>query len=355
MKRIPWSIIVLIAMLAAAVLAVPGAAAGTASSSPLPVENGMASQKAWLKWKAAERETEMSVSIEYINELNGTTSVSLDALLVKYQEQEGEIPSLSTHAGIDNLLKEMNQVNLQFLQELRNQMKAGHGRNPALQDVVDYAVKDNARFPALESTYWSLRAADERAYCDMRVQRAQDVLANLNKMGYDTTEAQAKLDEITGRRGDLGSALNLHDPAAIRAVQQEILILSKELVQIVRGLQEKKPQGKQVPFRISEGKRAVLRAEMINADLQFLNIDTIRAVEYAAAAKTNLAAAQAALDKKNTEGAEASLEAARKDLKDLAQAYRDIAERYRANASVFSSLTAVAQALEGTAISWGSD
>jgi hypothetical protein len=352
MKTVCWSSIVLIAVLAAAVLAGAAAAAGTANSSAV-ADTGMVSQKACLTWKAAERESEMIASIEYINGLKGTNSTTLDGLLEQYQEREGQIARLSTYTVLINLLTEMNKVNLQFRQELKKQMEAGRGVTARLNEDVDDMVAWNKRLPVLESTYWSARMSDEQANFDTQMQRATDVLANLTAQGYDTTDASFKIDEIGGRRSDLRQALNARDPAQIQIAQQQISVLSKELVQIVKNLQVQGSQDRQIRFHIREGNRATRRAEMINANLRSRNISPAKVVQYTAAAKTDLAAAQAALDTKNTDGAKASLHAARQDLTSLAQAYRDSSGQDKGDAAGASSLNATAQSFAGSVASLG--
>lgn len=353
MKTTTWRIIACIAVLAA-VLAVPALAAETDYGYP-KLDTSVASQKAHIAWKAAERETEMSASIVYIGTLNGTNTAALESLLVQYRSQEAQVTTLSTHSGLDNLLRDMNQVNRQFRQELRSQMAAGRGRPADLKAQVDAAVRGNPALASLESTYWSTRATGELANFDTRVQRADTVLSNLTEKGYDTTQAQAKLMEITALRGTLEQALGSHDHGQIQAVQEQVRTLFLDLGQIVKDLQVQIPQERRIQFHIAEGNRAVARAEMINADLRSLNIDTLLAEQYTGAARTSLAAAQAALDADDTEGARTQLGAARQDLKSLAQAYREIAERYKSDAATASTLTATAAALDSTAASMGSD
>jgi len=353
MKTNTWSIIACIAVLAA-VLAVPALAAGT-DYCYLNLDNSVASQKAHLAWKAAERETGMTASIAYIDTLNGTTTTTLDQFLAQYREQKAQVATLSTRTGLDNLLREMNKVNMQFRQELRDQMKAGHGRPAELKAQADAAVQGNAALVSLESAYWSTRTTGELANFDIRVQRATNVLSNLTAKGYDTTQAQVKLTQITALRGSLESALDSHDHTQIHEVQQQILTLSQELARIVKDLQVKVPHDRRILYHIHEGNRAVVRAEMINADLRSLDIDTLLAEQYTGAAKTSLAAAQAALDANNTGSTKTSLDAARQDLKSLAQVYRDIAGRYKPGATTSSTLTSTAQALDTTAATMGSD
>lgn len=334
-----------IGLLVLAVLALPAAAAGSEYAYPV-TDNNVVSQQAHLTWKSAVRETEMTASIAYIATLNGTSTAMLDSLLTQYKGQEAQIPLLSTHIGINNLIRDMNQVNTQFRQELRNQMKTGRGKTAELKSQVDSAVQANAQLATLESAYWSTRTLNELSNFDTRTERSAGILATLAAKGYDTTTAQAKLDEIKAQRPDLESALNSHDRAQIQAVQQKILGLSQELAQIVKDLQVQVPQEKRIQSRINEGNRAVARAEMVNADLKALNIDITQAEQYTAAAKADLAAAQSALDAQDLPGAQASLDKAKEDLKNLSQAYRDIAKRYQSEPAAVSELTSTALALD---------
>jgi len=353
MKITVWSLVAVIGIITLAVLVLPVTAAETGYDYPV-LDNSVASQKAHLTWKAAERETGMSASIAYIETLNGSSTSALDAALTQYKSREGQIASLSTHIGINNLIRDMNQINLQFRQELRSQMKTGRGKPADLKALVDSAVQDNADLASLESSYWSLRTTNELANFDNRVQRATNLLANLIAKGYDTTRAQVKLDEIAGQRSALESALETHDHTRIQAVQQQILVLSRELAVIVKDLQVQVPQEKRIQYQINEGNRAAARADRVNADLKTLNLDTSMAEQYTAAAKTHLMAAQVSLDGKNTGDAQASLDAAKMDLKNLSQAYKDIALRYEVVSSTESTLTSMAQALDGTTASMGS-
>lgn len=339
----------LMGMLVLAMLAVPFAAA--AENSYPVMDNNVDSQKAHLTWKAAVRETEMTASVGYVATLNGTSTATLDSLVSQYTGQEAQIAGLSTHIGLNNLLRDMNQVNVQFRHELRAQMKNGKGRAAELKAQVDAAVQSNADLASLENTYWSMRTTNELENFDTRVERAASSLTVLKAKGYDTTAAQAKLDEIKAQRPLLESALNSHDRTQIQAVQQQILTLSQQLAQIVKDLQVQVPQEKKIQFHISEGNRAVARADMVNADLKSLGIDTTSAEQYTAAAKTDLAAAQSSLDAKDLTGAQASLDTAKADLKSLAQAYRDIAKRFQDDAATAATLSSTAQALDSTTAS----
>jgi hypothetical protein len=334
----------LMGMLVLALLAVPFAAA--AENSYPVIDNTVDSQKAHLAWKAAVRETEMTASTAYIATLNGTSTATLDALLVQYKGQEAQIAVLSTHIGLNNLLRDMNQVNSRFRQELRSQMKNGRGKAADLKSAVDAAVQSDGNLAVLESAYWSARTTNELANFDTRVERATATLAVLKEKGYDTTAAQAKLEEITAQRPVLEAALNSHDATQIRSVQQQVLTLSQELARIVKDLQVQVPEEKKIRFHISEGNRAVVRAEMVNADLKTLGIDTAAAETYTAAAKAGLASAQSALDAKDPAGARALLDTVKEDFKSLAQAYRDIAKRYQDDAPTAATLNSTAQALD---------
>ena len=206
----------------------------------------------------------------------------------------------------------------------------------------------------MESSYWTTRTSEELANFDLRVQRSQTAIDSLKVKGYDNTTAQAKLGEIIAKRSSLESALASHDKNQIVPVQQQIGTLWEQLATIVKGLQVKVPsQDKQILSRINEGTRAVARADMVNADLKALSIDTTLPEQYTAAAKVNLAAAQTSLTAGNLEQAQASIDAVKLDLKNLSQAYKDISHRYQVPADAASEATAIAGAIDSTVTSMG--
>jgi hypothetical protein len=326
-------------------LALPVAAAGTNTANPV-LDNQVNSRIAHLTWKSAVRETEMGASIAYISSLNGTSTSTLSSLLSEFQQKESQIGSLTTHIGVNNLIRDIEQVNAPFRQELRTQMKAGRGRPAELRSQVDAAVQGDGRLATLESSYWTTRSSDELANFDLHVQRSQGVIDTLKAKGYDTTAAQAKLGEITAKRSALESALALHDKTQIPVVQQQVVSLWQQLAVIVKDLQVQVPQNTKIQFHINEGNRAVARADMVNADLKSLAIDTTQAEQYTAAARSDLAAAQASLTGGNPDTAKSSLEAAKQDLRNLSLAYRDIAKRYQVPAEAASEAPATAAALD---------
>lgn len=342
-----------IGMLAICMLALPVAAAGIKPGNLLP-DNQLNSQITHITWKSAVREMEMSTSIAYISTLNGTSTTALSSQLSGFQAKESQIASLNTVIGLNNLNRDMEQINTQFREELRTQMKNGRGKTAELKSQVDAAVQGDTSLASLESSYWATRTSEELANFDLHVRRSQTVIDSLKVKGYDNTTAQAKLAEIIAQRSSLESALASHDKTRIDTVQQQLTSLWQQLAAIVKDLQAQEPQQeKQIQSRINEGNRAVERADMVNADLKVLSIDTTLAEQYTAAAKVNLASAQASLTAGNLELAQASLDAAKLDLKNLSQAYKDIAHRYKVPADAASEATAIAGALDSTVTSMG--
>jgi len=342
-----------IGMLAISMLALPVAAAGMKPGN-LMQDNQLSSQIAHITWKSAVREIEMSTSIAYIGMLNGTSTATLSSKLSEFQAKELQIASLTTDIGLNNLNRDIEQINTQFREELRTQLKTGRGKNAELKSLVDAAVQGDASLASMESSYWTTRTSEELANFDLRVQRSQTAIDSLKVKGYDNTTAQAKLGEIIAKRSSLESALASHDKNQIGPVQQQIGTLWEQLATIVKGLQVKVPsQDKQILSRINEGTRAVARADMVNADLKALLIDTTLAEQYTAAAKVNLAAAQTSLTAGNLEQAQVSIDAVKLDLKNLSQAYKDISHRYQVPADAASEATAIAGAIDSTVTSMG--
>ena len=353
MKKQNTILTAFIGMLALSMLVLPVAAAGMEPRT-LMQDNQLSSQIAHITWKSAIQETEMITSIAYISTLNGTSTTTLSSQLSEFQAKESQIASLTTDIGLNNLNRDIEQINTQFRQELRSQLKAGRGKNAELKSLVDAAVQGDASLASMESSYWTTRTSEELANFDLRVQRSQTVIDSLKVKGYDNTTAQAKLAEIIAKRSSLESALASHDKKQIEPVQQQIGSLWEQLATIVKDLQVKvPPQDKQILSRINEGNRAVARADMVNADLKALSIDTTLAEQYTATAKVNLAAAQASLTTGNLDLAQASIDAAKLDLKNLSQAYKDISHRYKVPATAASEATATAGALDSTVTSLG--
>ena len=305
----------LIGMLAIGMLALPVAAAGIKPGTLLP-DGQLSSQTAHITWKSAVRETQMSTSIAYISTLNGTSTATLGSILSEFQAKKSQIASLTTVIGLSNLNRDMEQINTRFREELRIQMKTGHGKTAELKSLIDAAVQGDVSLTSLESSYWSTRTSEELANFDLHVQRSQIVIDSLHARGYDTAMAQARLTEITDKRASLESALASHDKTQIDTVQQQLTPLWQQLATIVKDLQVQDPvQEKQILTRINEGNRAVERADMVNADLKALSIDTTLAEQYTAAAKVNLAAAQASLTGGNLEEAQVSIDAVKQDFR----------------------------------------
>lgn len=343
----------LIGMLAISMLALPVAAAGIKPGNLLQ-DNQLNSQIAHITWKSAVIETEMSTSLEYIRALNGTDTNTLSSQLSDIQAKKMQIASLTTAIGISNLNQDIKQINTQFREELRKQMKTGHGNPAELKSLVDAAVHGDASLTSLESSYWATRTSEELADFDLRIQRSQTVIDSLQAKGYDNSTAQAKLGEITDKRSSLESALASHDKTQIDTLQQQIGSLWQQLAAIVKELQVQEPlQEKQILDRINEGNRAVARADMVNADLKALSIDTTLAEQYTASAKANLEAAQAAITAGDPEQAQASVDAVKQDFGNLSQAYRDISQRYQVPEAAASEATATAGALDSTITSLG--
>jgi hypothetical protein len=247
----------------------------------------------------------------------------------------------------------MQEVIRQFRTETRTQMTAGSGKYLQLTAQVKAAVDANANLKILEDTYWSTRQTNELASFDLYVEKAGNVLTSLSAKGYDTNLPQATLDSIRAKRGELQSALQARDRGTLQSIQQSILILSQQLSQQVRDLQVKVPEERRLTFWIDEGNRATARADMINADLKALGIDTSTLEPILARAKSDLAAAQQALTAGDLTGARTALQKAGQDFRDLAAAYRALVSSGKAPDTATGTVNSFATALETTAGNMG--
>jgi hypothetical protein len=346
MKRITVCGTVITALLLAALVCMPAIAAGT----EYPVlDNEVATRQAHLRWQGAIMETEMSTAVTYTGALNGTSTQQMSSLLATFQGQEAQISTMTTHAGLNNLLRQMQETVRKFLDEAKVQMRAGKGRWGELQSQMKAAVDSNPNIESLKNGYWSTRNTNELANFDTRVQRAQSVIDALKAKAYDTTTPQATLDAIRAKRSALEAALAAQDNNQIRTINQEIYQLSQQLVQQVKDLQVSIPDKTIVKYYIDLGNRATARADMINNDLKALGIDTSAAEQALTSAKGHLSEAQAALDAGNIAGAQDALHKVKEDFRNLAQAYRDIAHAGSLSSDMTTTLNSMATTLDQTA------
>jgi hypothetical protein len=247
----------------------------------------------------------------------------------------------------------MQETVRMFLNEAKVQMRAGKGRWGELQSQMKAAVDSNANIGSLKNGYWSTRNENELANFDTRVQRVQVVLDTLKGKGYDTTAAQGTLDAIRAKRSLLEAAILAQDTTRIQVINKDIYTLSQQLVQQVKDLQVAVPDKTIIKYYIGLGNRAVARAEMINNDLRSLGIGVTAAEQALSAVKTDISAAQAALDAGDVTGAKDALHKAKADVIALAQAYRTIAKTAGISADEAGTLETTAATLDLAAAEMG--
>ena len=293
------------------------ACCGMVSAEEFPVlEKQVQMRQAHLEWKGAGHEIGMEATIEYINEISDDMgAVQLSSLLNDFKNQSNTMATLTTHVALNNALRQAKQITTSFRMETRQQMKEYKGKGLALMTQIKTALEEKeGELNGLKDAYWGAVRNNTLEIFDMRIERAQEVLDTLSENGYDTSEAQTKLDEIQSERSSLESALNEKDHIEIRQAHLEILNLSKELRQIVKDLQVKIPQNIMIKHWIHVGDRVVDRTATIISELKTLGIDVSELENIHVQAVTDLEKAQSEFDAGNSEGAITAL----KDLKELA-------------------------------------
>jgi uncharacterized protein YpuA (DUF1002 family) len=310
------------------ILAIGSTCVSVASADEFPIlDKQVDIRQAHLRWTSTIQETSMEAVIAYIDEIsNGTEGASeLESLRDEFHAQTETIGSLTTHVALNNALRQLRQITTDFRVETRKQMNEHNGRYLELANRVKTALEENKNeLDNLKDTYWEERKDNALAIFDTRVERAQNVLNTLRDKGYDTSEAQGKLDEITAKRSELEDTFDAKDNLAIAQVHRDIFELSKELARIVRDLQVEIPREVRVRHWIHVGERVVDRTATIISELDRLGIDVTELREIHAQAETDLEKAKEAFDASDLEGAIDALKDLKTDLIELRDAYEEL-------------------------------
>ena len=303
------------------------ACCGMVLAEEFPIlQNQVEIRQAHLEWKGAGHEIGMEATIEYINEISdGAGAVELSVLLNNFKNQSNTAATLTTHVALNNALRQAKQITTSFRMETRQQMKEHKGKGVALMAQIKavLAAKEG-EINSLKDAYWTTVRNNSLETFDMRVERAQEVLNKISDNGYDIVAAQAKLDEIKGKRSGLESALEAKNNAQIRQRNTEILNLSKELRQIVRDLQIQIPQDTRIKHWLHVGDRVVERTATIISELKTLGIDVVELEAIHAQAITDLAKVQSEFDAGNSGGAITALQDLKTTLIELRAAYQEL-------------------------------
>jgi len=297
------------------------------ASSEFPIlDKQVQIRQAHLAWITATQEIRMQAAIEYVSNISaGQGTAELDILLADLQEQQGKIQTLTTHVALNTALRQLQQITVDFREELRTQMVAYQGKTLVLLNKIQTAIENNeTMLSALEDTYWTIRQTNELWIFDTRITNAQTILNTLTSRGYNTTEAQTKLDEIQDQRSELEAAYQARNQNQIHSVNMQIITLSNELREIVRNLQIQIPQEKKVQYWIHVGERAVNRTATITSELETLGINVTSLQQIHTQAEADLAKATDAFDVNDTQGAIDALHDLKGDFIALRDAYHEL-------------------------------
>ena len=321
MKRI---LILLVLILTASSVSVVSVCA---EDNEFPIlEKQLEIRQAHLKWITAILDVSMEATVEYIDEISeGTGTSELSSLLDDFRDQTGKIETLTTHVALNNAIRQLGDILRDFRLETREQMKEHDGKDWMLLTRIVLALDENKeKLDNLEDEYWEIREKNSLEILDIYVDWAQDILDILEDNGYDTAEAQEKLDEIKDQRDDLEDALKDRDRIEILQIHLEIIDLSMELSQIVRDLQVEIPPKKIVEHWINVGDRMVERTDTIISELETLGIDVTELQKIHSKAEEDLERAQDEFDAGNLIGAIDALKDLKTDLIELRDAYEGL-------------------------------
>jgi len=283
-------------------------------------------RQAHLDWITTIQRIGMEASIDYIDEISeGQGTAELSSILSKFNAKVNDAMALTTHVALNNALRQLRDITTEFRQENRAQMQAYDGRNgQLLAKIAGALVESEAELNALKDAYWDKRKTNALEIFGIRVERAQNILNKLDEKGYGISEAQAKLDEIVGKRSELESALDARNNLEIVAVHLEIFELSKELIQIVIDLQVQIPQPTRIRHWIGVGERVVERTATIISELKGLGMDVSTLEEIHSKAEEDLEKAKEAFEAGNNDDALDALQDLKQDFADLKKAYRSL-------------------------------
>ena len=170
----------------------------------------------------------------------------------------------------------------------------------------------------------------------------------MTSRGYNTTESQAKLNEIIGKRSDLEAALAARNQTQIHAVNVQILGLSNDLRTIVRNLQIHVPQTKKVQYWILVGGRVINRTATIIQDLATLGVNVSQLQQFHTQAQQDLRNATIAWNLNNTHETINALHAFKADLIALRNAFHDLINSGRVTGDTKTTVENLTTALDDT-------
>ncbi len=314
-------------MLMLSMLAVFSITVSASGDNEFPIlEKQVEIRQAHLKWTAEIMEISMDATIEYVDEVSfGAGTSELSELFDDFKDQTKKTEALTTHVAFNNALRQLRQIITDFRLETREQMTEHNGVGwQLLADIKEALDENKGKIDGLEDEYWEIREDNSLEIFDIWVDWAQNILDKIEDNGYDTIEAQAKLDEIKDERGSLENALKDRDNAEILQIHLELLDLSKELRDIVRDLQVEIPPKKIIEHWINVGDRIVDRTDTIISELDALGIDVTELREIHIKMGADLETAQEEFEALNFKEAIEALEEFKTHLIELRDAYEEL-------------------------------
>jgi len=300
---------------------------GVVTADEYPVlDNQVKNRQAHLGWILKLQEITMEAVVDYIDEISEGEGISeLKQLLAEFIEERKEIESFTTHVGLNNYLRGLKDITVNFRIETRSQMKEYDGKVVALLIRIGEKIEENQdQLDALKDHYWETRKENMLENFDIRVERALNVIYTLEERGYDVSDAKIKLDEIKALRSELEAALNNRNNLEILDVSLDALELSKELVEIIRNLQVEIPPIRILHHWVNIGGRVIERTSVIIDELKSLGLETENLEKIHNEAESHQAEAETKLNEADYDGTVKALRNLKDSLIELRNAYVDL-------------------------------
>ena len=297
---------------------------GFALASDYPIlDNQVETRIAQLEWILGIQEVSMGAVVEYINEVsedNGTATLTI--ILADFSGRLDGLSSYSTHVGLNNFLRDLKDVTRDFRDESKDMMTEYDGKYLVLIARIALKLEDSeTQLEALKDNYWTVRSGNVLENFDIRIERAEGILDLLETRGYNITEADAKLAEISALRVELVAALEAEDNLEILAVSLESLELSGELALIVKNLQVTIPPKRVIGHWVNVGNRVVDRTGTIIDELKTVGLDVSTLEAIHSEAESHASLAEEKYGEGDLVGAVNALTDLQGDIEDLIDAY----------------------------------
>jgi len=155
-------------------------------------------------YRAERHKIGMEAIIDYVDELGGDSSTLADLksdFLSKLDELENAA-SEGDWETYDGIIEEMKSIVKNFREEARNQISE-ENREEARNRIQQNLDENEEHLSGLLSTAYENGKSHMRGKFDAAICVAENAIERLSKWGLDTSEIEAKLDEIKAKEDDI--------------------------------------------------------------------------------------------------------------------------------------------------------